>query len=380
MYTIREDVNLFQRTSDQNWFSVLDVMDASANNCNNKPTTNSNRENSGPYCYFSGSSDNMTPNSNCVYQTGQNSKKCENSCGIGGSAYEAMADTKHSCGGPFKTFYCLAPRQDTCLGGKLNLSNDNLMDVRSTTQSNYTNVPDKYYDECAGGQTTWFMQPYHTTRVPNATSNFSPQACVFDLRSFTSKNQVEDFKNMTNYRHNMETHELNTDDIYTYWCGQQIKDSCQNGKTTCPRYMSTNAEGKACQTYVQDLIEKQGSNALRGWKVYNTIAQNYCVRYPTDQHCGCVSRNIRNTAYTTLKQGAPYNDGCWWAHCAEGDINKMFVTNEVAVQAQEGMSDLVCPKCACTNSQIFYNDNDIDISDNQVNIMCNDLSDQCSDT
>ena len=168
------------------------------------------------------------------------------------------------------------------------------------------------------------------------------------------------------------------------YCSQQTNTSaCRNGRSSCSRYMADSSDdsgAKYCQDYLNDAKKTE---PLRFWSMYNTIAQNYCLRYPSDPDCSCMMRNSYGShVYQSLKNGAPYNDGCWFSDCNSASYQDKFQTNEVNI-LQNGFDytkasqQANCPTCACTDSQIFYSDNSVNYTDNQNSINC--ASDQyCS--
>jgi hypothetical protein len=180
------------------------------------------------------------------------------------------------------------------------------------------------------------------------------------------------------------SHDKNVQDVYMHWCSQQLagndaSDHCPNS-LPCARYVSTGGDGAACRT---ELAEIRHTDEKTYWAMYNTIAQNYCTYHPTTAECACLMRNTNNQNYNNMKQGRAYNDGCWYPACESGDPNKMFITKEVAVFTNIGSSPKAtqaanCPACSCTQTNLYYDDNNVIDSGNSQSVKCNDTGSSCS--
>ncbi len=379
--------------------------------CDSSLMSDGNHFKSAPdgYCYvsgtFAGSQDANctncppTPPSDggtCKIDTSGTYSNCQLGCLVGGSSYEVARNMpSQNCGNSGDSvFQCLTARPDTCVykSGSTpndisNLTTDQLMnftgvDVDGSTQKTYQNVPEDYYNICGGGQKTWWVKPYGSE--PGTQATFVQQTCLFDSRNFVNTNQIEAYVNQTDFVENSDEHQKNSDQLVIGYCSKQIQNNedgvgevCRNGRDTCSRYMADPENGGAqfCQNYLEN-ARNSVSDPTRFWRMYNTIAQNYCLRYPSDPDCSCMMRNSYNgKVYQTLKNGAPYNDGCWYSDCNTTSYKDKFITNEVNIiktpfNYDKAAQNANCPACACSDSLIFYDDNSVNVTDNQTQINC----------
>lgn len=337
--------------------------------------------------------------------------KCNRTCNKGGLVYDAFfINQDKGCGtatGRIVNTSCIMPSKSTCT--YLFSDQDKLYDVPQMS-----NVPEHYYNECTGAQQTWFQRPFNTlpaqanngyysndqeTNVPGSTcplncdgyikngpSAIGGQVCNFDKRKFTTLTDILEYEQ--NYRlprqnnsvggtrYNLEFGgvEDNLDDLYLNFCQQQVTGECRNGSDRCSRYFAASDEGDACRNWI---AAKAAEDPTKGSYLYDTLAQNYCIRYPESSECQCLGRNQYASSYSALKSGNPYNDGCWWTGCKS--LQSAFVTEDVNVtDASEAKQTASCPACFCTQAFLFYNDTSVTIEDLEGDMNCEISGSVCS--